>query len=104
MHNLAEEYEIDIAIDEFCFRGTGGFIDQCPVNTGFVTTPLRLQIEIRAQAGEMGHKIADGYWALPTLKFRQIHVYAVIDPDPPLLKQLHQAADCGNDLGERRDI
>src|SRR5437588_7548 len=60
MHNFAHQDEIDVAVNEAESGTANRFIDQGPVNARIVTAPDWLQIEIRPQAGEMRHQIADG--------------------------------------------
>ena len=50
VHDLAQQFEIDIAIDETRRRRRRRLIDQRAMDAGFVAGPRRLQLQIRTAA------------------------------------------------------
>ena len=102
--DFAEQFEIDIAVDEFGFGRIGGLIGEGAMDAGFVAGPGGIEIEIGRQAGIVRHEVADGDGALAALKFGKVFGDRVVGREAAFVVELHQRAGGGDDFGERGDV
>ena len=101
VHELAQQDEIDVAVDEPRARGSGGRIGVGQLDAVLVAGPRNLERHVRLQAREVRHQVADGDVAVAALELRNVLGDLVVQPELALFEQLHQRRRGGHDLGER---
>ena len=100
-HDLAQQNEIDVAVNEMFARRRARLVGQRHSYAGLVPIPGRFQVEVRAQSREVRHQIAYRDAALAALEFRQVLGHAVAQPHLALLEQLHDRRRRGDHFRQR---
>ena len=90
MHQFAQEHEIDIAVNEAHTRRPERLIRVSQMQARLVAAPLGLERHIGREAGEVREQVADGDGALAALEFGNVFGDSVVEPELPLLEELHE--------------
>ena len=90
VHQLAQQDEIDVAIDEARTRRPVGLVVQGHVDSGLVAAPRWGQRQIGRQAGKVGEEVAHGDVAFAILEFGKVLGDAIVQAELALLEKLHQ--------------
>ncbi len=98
--DFAEEDEVDVGVDEAFAGGGDGFIDEGFLDAGFVAAPFGFEVDIGAEAGEVGEEHADGDVGFAALELREVGGDLVVEADLALFDEAHDGGGGGDDLGE----
>ncbi len=91
VHQLAQHFEINVAIQEARARGINRRFVVCHLERGVVSLPRLLQVEVLAQAGSMRKKLSEGDLLLAVgAEFRDVLRHRIVQAN---LAQLHHAHD-----------
>ena len=97
MHDFAQQHEVDVAVDEAGGRAAVvGLFDEGAADAGVVAGPGRVEIEIRAEAGKMGHQIANGDGAFAALELGQVGVTGSLRRSLPCSKSFIERGGGGD--------
>ena len=101
VHQLAEQDEVDIAVDVPHARRPDGLGSVSQVETGLIAVPFRFDRHILRQSGKMREEIAQREVALAALKVGDVIGHLIVKAEAALFEELHQGRSGGDHLGER---
>ena len=104
VYQLAQQNEIDVAIDIAHAGRAGGAERASQTDAGIVSRPGLLQWHVGLKPGEMRQKIAQSDVALSALEFGNVVGDFIVQAELALLEELHQRRRGSHHLGERSAV
>ena len=104
-HDLAEQEEVDVAVDEpLAWRRQQHLLGRA-VNGDVVAVELVLQRQVRPETGHVRQQVADGdVFLAVTRELRDERADPIGQPDPAGFDELHHARRRGDDLREGGEV
>ena len=105
MHDLAQQEEVDVAVDEALAGRGGRHFLAGQLDGGVVPLPRIGKVHVGPEAADVRQQVADRDAALAVaLEARHVPRHRIVQPDATLFHQPHHGGRRRDHLGQRREV